>query len=209
MKKTMALVLVIMMLFSFNALADTLLGTLNFWYSNAPEICHTIGRWTTATGTINIYSTKLNSNASFPYTLAIDYGINQWEPVTGIQIVPYSSQAANIMFCGGTRNEIQTYMGVTFGDEVNGTTWYTSKIVEGSWTYGNTVKRGYAHIDIRGCIVDKAYNTTQHYSVATHEFGHVMGWHGHASNSFDIMYGGSSTVTQLTYRDINYLQQIY
>lgn len=46
-------------------------------------------------------------------------------------------------------------------------------------------------------------------NVGIHELGHSMGWHGHSTNSSDVMYTYTNDVKTLTSRYKNHLAQVY
>ena len=62
---------------------------------------------------------------------------------------------------------------------------------------------------VEGCIIDKGYTLNQTKKTCTHELGHALGWIGHSGTSSDIMYQSGSSITSLTYRDIQHLSQVY
>lgn len=62
---------------------------------------------------------------------------------------------------------------------------------------------------VEGCIIDKEYTLNQTKKTCTHELGHALGWIGHSGTSSDIMYQSGSSITSLTYRDIQHLSQVY
>lgn len=205
MKKIISCFLSIMLVFLFpiNALA-TNLGELECWYSDE----NYIGRFDYSS--LRIFTKKLNSNADFPFSEAVTHAKNQWGNTLDFTFyTTINKLSANIIMYGGTAEEIDA-LGI-FEDvgSRNGSSKVTDKYFEGTWTFGTTQKNGYCNFSGEAYVVDNNRTLNQYKKTATHEMGHLCGWHGHSSNSNDIMYSRGSSVTSLTSRDIAHLIQVY
>lgn len=203
-KKAIILPLVLSLLISVvpaNSVKAAELGTLSYWYSDSD----TIRRW----GTIpsSIYSKKLNSTASFYYLIGLDHGISQWNSALS-KSMSRGTSTSTLSFYGGTKAELDALGTFSLSTTNTGLTLITSSS-EGTWKYGTTSKTGRKISKAVGCVVDKGRTSDQYKKTATHEFAHALGWAGHSSESTDIMYATSSSITTLTTRDKRHLTQVY
>lgn len=193
--------------------------TLQFWCSNATEIAY----WRSIPSDIN--SCYLDGNTLFD--TGMQTAVTNWRNALGCTL-NYNPVNKNFTTNGG----IIIYGG-SYG-EIYDTGDFTSTEVYGTDEYGY-LKSGYVQLSrvqdgvsyitssgitvtgsyitkARGFVADKGTGsnyTNQYKKTCTHELGHALGWLGHSSNSSDIMYGLSTSVTALTNRDINHLLQIY
>lgn len=195
-KRVIALfsILVVSFLFCSTALAVTVIGDLNYWYSDSNKIA----KWESNPS----FSITGTSNTPYMFNTYVKDGYSKWN--SGGVPNTYKTSGGTIPVYGGTYTEIKA-MYPAFSSTATGTT--VSSIISLNAVYrtpsGN--KNGYKmSSSIIYFATDRANTKTY-----AHEAGHSLGWSGHSSNSSDIMYGTQTSVTSLTTRDKNHLNQIY
>ena len=185
----------------------TELGTLSYWYSNDTII----GRWDPSLSAITVYKQKLNSNASFNFLDAISTACLNWDDVIGKQISSGQSSSfssAPIRYFGGTLSEVNEMGILTVPSSYNGLTAVYA-YDEGTWTYGGSTKTGKRVVQAIGAIIDWGHTANQYRNTCSHELGHALGWYGHSSSSYDVMYPNGTSITSLSNSDKNHLSQVY
>ena len=181
------------------------LGTLSYWESDSSSI----GRWSS---TPKVYRFPLNSSFSSTFISCVSAAKTQWNTNAGIGLtITDSSSQANIHCYGGTAEEIAEQTGKTAASLSghSGMTYYNSKTLEGTYTYGSSTKKGYIFSDVLVVVLDLDRDAAYTKKTTIHEIGHALGWMGHSSNSSNVMYQGSTTETTLTTADKRHLQQVY
>lgn len=181
------------------------LGSLSYWYSDS----NTIGRWNS--DSLRVYKIKLNSNSSFTFLDSMSHGCSNWSSAINRQVSSGQSSSfssAPIQYHGGTQAEVNAYGLFTVSSSDNGITAVYA-YNEGTWTYGGSTKTGNLVIQAEGCIVDWGHTANQYKNTCSHELGHALGWYGHSSSSYDVMYTYGTSITSLSNNDKNHLSQVY
>ena len=177
--------------------AIEVIGDLLYWYSDSGAI----GDWTpNAT-----YSIKETANASSSFTTDVKTGFSAWNSAG----VPNSYESVfnngTIKVYGGLYSEIKNAF-PSFSTTASGQT-LVAAVPSGSYYI---TPSGYREAYFMANGTEIYYATDRANSKTyKHEAGHSLGWLGHSSNSGDIMYGSQTTVTQLTLRDKDHLNQVY
>jgi len=177
----------------------TELGTLSYWYSNDNKI----KRWSS---TPDVFTFDLSGNFT-DFSTYSSHARSQWSSAGVSTNSVDSTIGAEIDFLGGTYNDLTTYFDSLSSSDTGITR--TTYSYEGEWTYSGTDKDGYVLSYAICGIVDKGRTADQYKNTCMHELGHALGWSGHSSNSSDVMYAYATTITSLTSRDKNHLNQVY
>lgn len=175
---------------------------LYYWYSDAASISYTRGP---ATFRVSILDSSFREDALGSYHNAI----GQWNNTLPIHIydVQPSTSSTYVMYYGSYSQLKAIFPGLNEGN-----TGYASAsfLRDGVANYQGTTKNVNRHVSGSACVVKKSgQSSAQYRKTALHESGHLLGWTGHSSNSSDVMYGYSSSITTLTQRDKTHLTQIY
>ena len=192
------------------------LGPIYTWSSDYISVTYgsfgdQIGRW--GSNTISLYRYNYNSsNSTFPFDSSLSSSVSSWNTVLGTNIYSSSSSSSNIRAYGGTANQLMS-AGFTVSSDVLGNYWYKSKYYEGYWMYNNTEpKTSYVITSAELILIDDLNSSTNYMKPALHELGHCLGWIGHSTNAYDVMYWNNSSIVEvysLTNRDKNHLSQVY
>ena len=179
-------------------------GALSCWYS---DDCR-IGRWNS--NYLDVYKWRLSLNNS-PYFLdGISHACSQWGNALSLNISSsITCSDAPIRYYGGSLAAINTFWDYQITNEVNGVTDLHDYYYTDTWYLGTSVYTGLTIYGVEGCIIDKGYTPNKTKKTCTHELGHALGWIGHSDVSSDIMYKRGSSITSLSYRDIQHLSQVY
>lgn len=213
MKKLITFIVLISVMFSGVSVASAAwLGTLSTW---SADTTHTdrIYRW--GPGTLPTIWSKMedDSISVSDFGSYVSHARDQWKSA-GINTAGVNEKSqARITIQGGTYNTLREIQSTLLSNDAGLTSFTTATLYkEGAWKVGGTSKDGYrlSGGQVRVFIVKKTFNFDDSYKkTTTHELGHALGWIGHSSNSNDIMYSASSSVTTLTSRDKNHLNQVY
>lgn len=185
------------------------LGPLTYWKSNKTSIL----KWNYSP---DCYVHLLNQNFSTG-PASIGQANAKWYAAGIPSNIINTESSADIVFYAGTKEELIQADGDTFGtltDQSNGHTLLDTvenTSSECDYYEYNGSKRYLWHINsgISGIIKKDNRTTYNYYKTGLHEYGHLLGWYGHSSNSNDIMYSLGSEVIQLTNRDKNHILQVY
>lgn len=202
---------------SVNA-ANNYLGSLTHWHAmeyNEHPIYggwynwNEIARWNNAPYAIAEHKNGFNYTDFISY---YSYALNKWRD-EDITIHNTSDDSiANFTVNGGTETTIRN-LEPSIPDGATGfVNWYDSTYV-GYYLHGGESK----HLLIQNSIdiyiiYDSTYNLTNNRSLLLHEFGHGLGYRGHAHPSYssDLMHQTAyPTVTNITNRDREHLLQVY
>ncbi len=190
----------------------TYLGSLSTtWHSDSSSV----GYWDLdgTAKSINVYVEKLNSSdSSFYFYNGTDEAMEQWETLLGINFTEISDEdSANICVYGGTREQIEDHGNRT------GTTWTGLSTTWFSTQGMMNVNNGNEIITIRKItksridIISRTDTNAVRKCIA-HEFGHSLGYAGHAPNTTDVMYAyshGSYTLKTLESAHIKVIYVLY
>ena len=179
--------------------------TLKYWYANTNEV-----RFIANDASYSIYNYSANRTFESQFKNSVTSAAGQWSNVLPINIYETSANRSLNLISGGTYDQLKDL----FPDL---STNLAGKTEPGSTEYQATVLYGYANKDVyrytsgsRYCVVERDGASYSDYKyTATHEMGHMLGWHGHSNNLSDLMYGGTNGGKSLTDRDINHIKQIY
>lgn len=180
---------------------------LNYWFCDIPFEAgvYVLGRFDTPVITLQSY--KLNTNGSFGYNAAMENARMQWENAIDVPINTVSSSNAKIQYLGGTVEELVAFGVSDVDSSVAGMTGIYCDDDTEDWIYANTTVEAKVHTATIGYIIDRG--NANYVNVCVHEMGHALGWHGHSSQTADIMHPSSSSPTTLTNRDILQISQAY
>lgn len=193
-KKIIGTILVISLCF-ISVYAVTILGDIDYWYSDDTKI----GSWsyepTFATSETPSCPSNLTTNVS------TGFGAWSYAGIGNGYLDDFDS--ADIPVYGGPYTEIKE-INPSYPTTATGSTSISATYI-GAYQYGTILKDGY-RIDSATMYIATDRATSKTYK---HEAGHALGWFGHSTSSADIMYAYNTSVTSLTSRDINHLVQIY
>lgn len=150
-----------------------------------------------------VYPVHLNNAVSM--TSYISNAVNKWSAAGINSSITMSQTYGNIKFYSGTRAQLNT-IGFAYDNSINGQTiWIDSTTVSSPTAYFEIKKLNQVDASICHTIDSGLYE-----HVALHEYGHALGWGGHASGTSNVMYAYSvaENVT-LTYYDKKQILQIY
>ena len=207
MKSKKYIIVLLILLLVSSTVNATNLGVLSYWSANyTGQITDTIGRWG---WTPSVWASPKDSTfTSANFASYVNHAMNQWSNA-GISSYGVDNEYdGDIRIYGGS---LTTLRGLfpSFPSANAGATLVAFS-QEGTWTYLGTPKTGIKVTAADVYIRSVSGQTTNGYrSTTTHEFGHSLGWIGESTNSSDVMYYSTNTVTTLTSRDKNHLNQIY
>lgn len=174
--------------------------TLNCWYSDSTSI----GHWNTAPST---YVTNLDS--SFTIVPSVNTAITQWNNAGITSSRTMTKPNAKILFYSGTKSDLRLY-GFYYSTGTLGQTVWDNYSLEQTIYYKYQDRNIYGLSKVSASVCKEA--GTGYYSrTAVHEYGHALGWNGHANSSSDIMYPYTNVAmtTSLSQKDKNHLAQMY
>lgn len=196
MKKRILTCLIILVMLLIVVEAGEILGDLYYWYSDKSSIGFFY----------DSPSIFLDYDSNYPSVgTAAQYASQQWNNADISNYFTSTSSGAKIgMFCYdySTLHAIEPLI----TSSTSGLTDVTATYV-GDFTYNSSTKFGYSHIGAYVFVVTDVSSNYQ--KTCTHELGHALGWNGHSSNSSDVMYYATTSITSLTTRDIDHLKQVY
>lgn len=207
LKRFISVLLIIVMTIGFlpSQTSNATIG-VTCWYSDD----YKIGWW--ESNYLKVYCNKLNSNNSFYFLDGMTHATGQWTGALGITVSSgisgYYATDPQVYYSGGTRAEIETvWDGLVPSDNTGHTRYfyyYNCPIYFNSHSFS-----GETLVFATGYIVDMGNPLSTMKKTCTHELGHALGWFGHSSDSSDIMYSLSSSITALSSRDKAHLSQVY
>lgn len=209
---TLALVLSFVLCFSaltFDVFAASL-GTLNVWYSNS----NNIGEWQYVPSYLYCVNLCQYGKDDIPLYDCGSTATTQWNNALGISISPKSSETASSLtaYAGRVSDINQLAIWYYTEDTAPAGVSSSSESLIGTWTYASdgSSKSGYKITFSRFAVFYSSGRSTAMYKhVATHELGHSLGYRGHSTSSYDVMYTTYNGVTTLTDRDRSHLRQVY
>ncbi len=184
-------------------------GTLKYWYQNTSDP-YEIGKWGKTSLTYAIKN--LHAVEEYPIVSSCKSASEAWGKALGLSIKSTMlTSKADIPVFVGTYNELAA---IGIGDNSN--TWagvtIPDRSYDGYYYYGGNYVSSFTitHAEI-GMLDDHMRGSEEVRKRVLHEFGHAMGWFGHAKSNAYIMWTSSSaaTASNLTSGDINHLSQIY
>lgn len=169
--------------------------TLASWYSYNSGL---VGYWDVNP---NVFIRNLSSSMSTQGY--VNSAVSKWNAAGIVSSVTTAQSNANINFYGGTRSELIA-SGFYYDSSILGLTyWDNSTLV----AYANGTSYSIYRLSaVSSSVCAEASNPE---NVALHEYGHVMGWHGHSPNGNDVMYEYENLANALTTNDKAQLTQIY
>lgn len=200
---------------SFNVLVEVfdhlpnLNKNLSYWANVESSI---IGHWPTPP---TIYKEKLDPSPSFTFYEGYTTARNLWSNTLELSMTETSDESsANIKVYGGTGDQLRARnFNVTNGQA--GLTVYTDTDLTGYYLYNGSARIHYNMVKADICIVSdymqdgSTPTASQYANTCIHEFGHAMGFFGHASSESAVMYYATNGATQLESLEKNHLLQIY
>lgn len=185
------------------------LGSISMtWHSDSSSI----GYWdlSESNDTLNVYMYNIDSeDSSFSFISNTYNAMNQWSNALDITLARVSDTSnAEIKAYGGTREQIESQSGR------NNTTW-TGLSVYSTTAHGvMNLNDGNKLITIHEMnaatvYVIKRSDNDAVIKTCTHEFGHSLGYLGHAPNATDVMYSGAHSSYTLKAAESNHLRAIY
>ena len=149
-------------------MAETYLGTLEYWCSDED----TIGHWTS---TPKIYYEKLSNTSTFYLSSALATARTQWNSALNIDMT-IGGEGSGISFYGGFLHQMALMGYWTLTTTANGATRIWNSSEEGYYTW-NGKKKSCKNINLTiSCIIDKELSSDGYKETATHELGHALGW---------------------------------
>lgn len=184
-------------------------GNLTCWHQSTNDP-YQIGKWNKTS--ISYAIKNLHADLQFPIVSSCSSAKEAWSKALGVSISStLSTSAADIPIFSGTYKELEaigissstgSWAGITFPEMGYSNNYYYG----GATVSGYTIS--YAKI---GIVCDWMTVYDEIPKRVLHEFGHAMGWLGHAKSNSYIMWNqsSSSTTKSLSDGDIKHLSQIY
>ena len=179
-----------------NVYAVEIIDTLSYWYSDY----NSIGKWASSP----TFSSTETESCPSSFSTDVSTAFSAWNSADVPNSYTSTFSNADIPVYGGTYTEIKQIF-PTFPSTSTG---YTALIANDTNAYYSTPagnKKAYTMVSVEVYIATDRANTKTY----KHEAGHALGWFGHSSSQYDIMYDTASSSTLLTTRDKNHLNQIY
>lgn len=166
------------------------------WYADSYQV----GYWSQAP---KVYFTNLSS--AINVSTYLNNAVNKWSSAGISSSITTTSSNATIKFYGGTQSELIS-AGFYYTSNTAGLTY---------WDSYSTVATANSYYSIKELTATSAsvcseIGSSYYTNVVLHEYGHALGWYGHASSTGDVMYyEATAENTSLTTHDKNHLTQVY
>lgn len=135
----------------------------------------------------------------------LDNAVKAWSNAGISSSITTTPANANIKLYGGTRAELIA-MGFYYRTDIVGLTYFDSYSAAGTANSVYTINR-FSKVSTSVCSEAGASYYT---NVVMHEYGHALGWMGHASDAGDVMhFQATAGNISLTSHDKKQLLQIY
>ena len=188
---------------------STDLGDLSCW---ASVESYFVGRWYTSPTT---YMEKIDPNPTFCFSEGCATAISEWSNALGITMTETSQElGADIRVYGGTEQDLRE-KGEILGSHAQGLTKRTN-YYDGYYLYNGSARLA-AKITSANVYIKSVDNSTtdeyltadEYIHVCVHEFGHALGFFGHASSTSAVMHPYEYNGYQLQALEKNHLKQVY
>ena len=177
-------------------------AALQYWYSDEDSVLF----WKKVPRIA--YDNRSLSNL-FYYDSSIEWALSEWEGKLNTYLPSTSVSSADIVVIGDTRYNLRylnipsNCAGMTRYDDF-GITGYTRESGNGSVVEIIELKAATIF------LIDEGHLENDQMCITTHEFGHALGFYGHANGShIDVMYASINGVTELSFRDYYQILQIW
>jgi len=194
-----SLLLAMMLVFSISYCAVYAITNTNIyitWYSDAYEV----GYWSEAPKTM-----FTNLSTSFNISTYVNNAVTTWNRAGISSAITTTPSNANIRFYGGTRTQLNA-VGFWYTDDMVGLTALDEITNVGTVNNYCTL---YEFTKTSASMCNELNTEADNKQLALHEYGHALGWIGHATTTSDVMYKSVNGVTSLTTRDKQQLKQVY
>lgn len=187
-----------------NGKAMSASASISNWFSDS----NMVGRWCQPPSTSR-KTLGNDNNFRDVYQAAFFSARSAWNNAGLQTTVAGLTESANIQSYGGTYSEIQAYTGDAVPEGHTGLT-YMSYYVSYNVSYNGVNKTVCKMVPTEKVyIINLNRSYVEYVKTCMHELGHSLGWFGHASDpAKDVMWGGPSTVTTLSYKDKKQLTQM-
>lgn len=162
------------------------------WYSDSYEV----GYWA---NNPKVFYVQLSSFGVMSY---LEKAVNKWKNAGISSSITTTTSDASIKFYSGSKAELNG-IGFVYNSSIIGLTLVDSATVVSNVGSPHKVKKFSA---VSSSVSKEA---KYHENVTLHEYGHVLGWIGHSTESADVMQKAQQSKTTLTTRDKKQLKQVY
>ena len=168
------------------------------------------------------HNTRASAHTGVNFAGHMTNSQTQWgNAVNGMNFTSSNYANANIIAYAGTRTDFidfaRDFYGMNFQNNFAGYARFAPRISVGTANFGGANRNIFQFVNnsqsvmfVASTHADGTNRTSaQIRNTTLHEFGHVMGYAGHSSNSSDVMWRSATSIQTLTPRDIGHLRQVH